>query len=116
MQLTNYDNIMETTNQKVEFPDDIFANKQEHILADSLILLYKKCGSSYYHRVNSGRKMNHCNDEIADGFNRLRLSFIHHQPFTYIFRPTYLNLKKRILVENERYLPDFLSFSSLLLH
>ncbi len=72
---------------KLQVPDFVFNNKDEKQLFDSLIYLCRNCGSSFYYwKYYSIYKGKSCNEDIEKGFEKLKGSFIKHNPFHYYIK------------------------------
>lgn len=96
---TDADNYITKISQpgtEVAFPDHIFADNQDRLLADSLVQLARTCGSGFYNWANNKKAPfeNNCNTQIEAGFIKLQKSYRNHQPLAYHFEVPLQNLKK----------------------
>lgn len=89
------------TNNQLQVPNYVFYNKNEKLLFDSLINLCRTCGSSFYYwKYYTPFKEKSCNEQIADGFFKLKASFIEHHPFQYYIMIPLNTFKKAVFKLN----------------
>ena len=89
------------TNNQLKVPNCVFYNKNEKLLFDSLINLCRTCGSSFYYwKYYTAFKEKSCNEQIADGFSKLKASYIKHHFLRYYIIIPLITFKRAVFKIN----------------
>ncbi len=98
LKVNEYVATISKSDDRIEVPNFVFSNKDERQLFDSLIYLCRNCGSSFYFWKNSAPFSGEsCNEEIANGFDKLKASYIKNHPFKYYIITPLITLKRAVV-------------------